>query len=240
MSAEGGGLAWRWCPHCPCPHPTSPEWRQHDQWWDQIGGEHDPCPCFTAADTIALPSSCWGDACAWATSARLITPTGAQALAPEAGQEKVGAGRNIRLYSSFVQQISMSGLALGWLFVEGAVGWWGHGGCSLPWPCSHRAANFRHRLDQPSLPPLHHPAKWGCALTGSLGFPSLPWGWLPHKCRKPFPRQSNVVGFFLTKCNSRFFLLCGFLMTLSLYGLYVTVELYPCETGNWSVLFFLM
>lgn len=77
-----------------------------------------------------------------------ISPPGGtnrrQALPPEAGQEKVGASwKKYQIIQCFEQQIFISGLAPGCLFAVGAVGQWGHGGCSLPWPRS-QSSHFRH------------------------------------------------------------------------------------------------
>lgn len=125
--------------------PPAREVSRADQWWNQICGGHELWPCVAAGYTIALPPSCWGNVHAWGPPAFPIAPMGRQALAPEAGWEKVGAGRNTRLYRCFVEPISMSGLECGdRLFGERAPGcmrtWWVH---VLPWPCS-LTRHFRH------------------------------------------------------------------------------------------------
>lgn len=159
---------------------------------DQICGQHELCPHLAAADAIAPPSTeeHWAiRSMSMATSPSMVR----QALAHKAGQKKVGAGRNTRLYCHFeeVNQVSC------WVWSMGTSSFvselWGsrwHDECVLPWPCSltrhfgcRPVTNQVHRC-------CHHSAKWTYALRRPLSF-LLPQGWLLH-CRKHFPRQSNV------------------------------------------------
>lgn len=185
LGAERSGLASGWCPHCPWPHTTSPKWRQQGRsvmrpsWWRIRPTSLFHC-WWHHCPALELLGQCL---CLGNVSPADCTNGG------WSGERRSWKKHTGALYSNFYVMFGY------WMTL-----WRGACGAEGTWWVLTSLATQSEQLGtgwtspaQPSTTAAS--GKWSQVLTGPFGFPLLPWGWLPLKCRKHFPRQSNVVGF---------------------------------------------